>query len=47
MIRDELTSYVKNITTKKREAASHLLIFMISDELRNMKPYAIPVRVLP
>lgn len=31
---------------KKREAASHLLVFMISDELRNKKPYAIPVRIL-
>ena len=34
------------ITTKTRVAASHILIFMVSDELRNFKPYAIPVRVL-
>lgn len=33
-------------TTKARVAASHILIFMVSDELRNFKPYAIPVRVL-
>jgi len=46
-LRDDLKAYVKNVTMKKREAASHLLIFMISDEQRAMKPYAIPVRVLP
>ena len=37
---------VKGLTFKKREAASYLLIFMISDEQRNSKPYAIPVRVI-
>jgi hypothetical protein len=36
----------KGSTTKTRVAASHILIFMVSDELRNFKPYAIPVRVL-
>ena len=34
------------VNTKKREAASHLLLFMISDELRNFKPYAVPFRVI-
>ncbi|KAI8487236.1 hypothetical protein Bbelb_350340 [Branchiostoma belcheri] len=29
------------------EERSHLRIFMISDEQRNIKPYAVPVRVLP
>lgn len=42
-----LKQYVKDISMKKRQAASHLMIFMIADELRNMKPYAIPIRVLP
>lgn len=46
-LRDDLKLYVKNVTMKKRQAASHLLIFMVSDEQRKMKPYAIPVRVLP
>jgi hypothetical protein len=31
---------------KKRAVATHLLIFMISEEVRNRKPYAIPVRIL-
>jgi hypothetical protein len=32
---------------KKRVAAKYLLVFMIADELRNRKPYAIPVQFLP
>ncbi|CAB3982429.1 Hypothetical predicted protein [Paramuricea clavata] len=32
---------------RKREPASHLMVFMIADEHREFKPYAIPVRVLP
>ena len=39
-------SYKFVLTSKTRVAASHILIFMVSDELRNFKPYAIPVRVL-
>ena len=39
--------YIKGVTTKRREAASHLLVFMVSDEQRSSKPYAIPIRALP
>lgn len=46
-LRDKLLNYFKDIYTKKRIAASHLMIFMVSDELRNTKPYAIPVTFLP
>ncbi|XP_035694410.1 uncharacterized protein LOC118428452 [Branchiostoma floridae] len=46
-LREKLKWYFKGVHSKKREAASHLMIFMISDEQRNMKPYAVPVRVLP
>lgn len=42
-----MEKYSKDLYSKKRNAASHLLIFMIADEQRNMKPYAIPVRFLP
>lgn len=45
-LKKEIEAYVKDISSKKRHAASHLLLFMISDELRNYKPYAIPVRVV-
>lgn len=37
----------KHQKSKKRTAASHVLVFMIADELRNKKPYAIPVRSMP
>ncbi|KAI8516609.1 hypothetical protein Bbelb_051900 [Branchiostoma belcheri] len=46
-LREQLQSYIKAVYMKKREAASHLFIFMMSDEQRNMKPYAVRVRVLP
>lgn len=43
----KLVNYIKQVYMKKRNAATHLMIFMISDELRNSKPYAVPVRFLP
>eukprot|EP00058_Branchiostoma_floridae_P027263 XP_002612754.1 hypothetical protein BRAFLDRAFT_97266 [Branchiostoma floridae] len=46
-LRQQLQWYVKGVYTNKREAASHVLIFMISDDQRSVKLYAIPVRVLP
>lgn len=46
-LKTKLSQYLHGLFSKKRSAASHLLIFMISDELRNRKPYAIPVRFLP
>lgn len=45
-LKKKLQEYVKGVYTKRREAASHLLLFMISDEFRNYKPYAIAVRVI-
>ena len=46
-LRKDLEEYVNGITLKKRDPASHLLVFMISDKLRSKKLYAIPVRALP
>ena len=46
-LRNQLLTYVKNLYGKKRTAATHLFVFMIADESRNLKPYAVPVRVLP
>ena len=43
-LKKKLEDYVKGLYFKKREAA--LLLFMISDNQRNQKPYAIPVRVI-
>ena len=46
-LRKDLEDYVKGMALKKRDPVSHLLVFMVSDELRSQKPYAIPVRALP
>ena len=46
-MKSNLLSYLKDLFSKKRVAASNLLVFMIADELRNRKPYTIPVRFLP
>lgn len=46
-LKSGLLVYLKDLYTKKRTAASHMLVFMIADELRNRKPYAIPVRFMP
>lgn len=42
-LKSSLLKYIKDLYSKKRTAATHLLMFMIADELRNRKPYAIPV----
>lgn len=46
-LKSSILCYVKDLFSKKRIAATHLLVFMITDERRNRKPYAIPVRFLP
>ena len=45
--KNDVCNYLKDLYAKKRTAAGHLLAFMISDEQRNSKPYAIPIRFLP
>ena len=39
--------YVKNLFKKKRTAATHVLVIMISDEERKKKPYAMPIFYAP
>lgn len=46
-LKSSLLIYLEELFSKKRTAASHVLVFMIADELRNKKPYAIPVRFMP
>ena len=43
----DMKNYLKQLFSKKRVAATHLMVFMIADESRNLKPYALSVRVLP
>ena len=46
-VKSNILSYLKGLYSKKRVAATHILVFMIADELRNRKPYAVPVRFMP
>lgn len=39
--------YLRNLFKKKRTPATHVLVAMLSDEKRNCKPYALPVRYVP
>ena len=41
-LKPKLLEYLRGLYTKKRTPATHLLVFMVSDELRNRKPYAVP-----
>lgn len=44
---DALT-YLRNLFVKKRQpGATHVLLFLVSDERRNKKPYALPVQYIP
>ena len=44
---DRDRTYLRNLYKKKRIAASHIEVIMISDEKRNCKPYALPVKFVP
>ncbi len=46
-IRQRLSAIVKALYRWKRTAASHVFVFMISSELQNKKPYALPVQCVP
>jgi hypothetical protein len=43
----KIRKYLKDLFLKKRVPAKYLLVFMIADEMRNRKPYAVPVQFLP
>ena len=43
----EVKGYLRNLFKKKRIAATHVLVLMLSDERRNKKPYALPIRYVP
>lgn len=42
-IRDSLVKIIKSVFRFKRSAATHMFVVMISSELRNCKPYALPL----
>ncbi len=42
----KIKSYLSDVYKKKRTAASHVLVTMLSEEKREKKPYALPVRYI-
>ena len=46
-LRSLCTQFVKGVTRLKRTAAAHLMVFMISHERHDRKPYALPVQCVP
>ena len=46
-IRTRLCGFVKGLYRFKRTPASHMFVMMISSELCDTKPYALPVQCLP
>lgn len=43
----EAKAYLRNLFKKRRTAATHVLVLMLSDERRQKKRYALPVRFVP
>ena len=43
----EAKTYLHNVFKKRRTAATHVLVLMLSDERRTKKQYALPVRFIP
>lgn len=39
--------FLRNLFKKKRICATHILVFMVADEQRICKPYAIPIQYVP
>ena len=47
-VHDNYKTYLRNLYKKLRQpSATHVLVFMLSDERRNRKPYALPVMYVP
>ena len=46
-LRQQVATFIKGVTRTRWIAATHLLVFMISSESRDKKPYAILVQCLP
>ena len=46
-IRQKLIMFIKGVTRHQRIPATHVVVFMISNEERDKKPYALPVQCIP
>ena len=46
-LRDSLSSFIHDLSCHQHVMATHIFVLMISSEMRNTKPYAVPVQCLP
>lgn len=46
-IRDRTVAFITGLTRHQRTPATHVLVFMISNEERSKKPYALPIQCIP
>jgi len=46
-IRERLLAFHRRTVHFRRSPASHVFVFMLSSDLRDRKPYALPVQCLP
>jgi hypothetical protein len=44
---EEMRDYLCKLYKKRRTAATHVLVVMVSSEKRDKKPYALPIRYVP
>ena len=47
VMKTKMTEFVKKLSRFRRTAATHIFVIMVNSELRNQKPYALPVQCLP
>ena len=47
VLRTRLQDVIKGVFRWRRSPATHMFVLMISSELRNKKPYAVPVQCIP
>lgn len=47
VMKTNMMELVKKLSRFRRTAATHIFVIMIGSELRNRKPYALPVQCLP
>ena len=47
LLRKRWLELTKRVTHFRRKPASHIFVMMVSTELRNKKPYAVPVQCVP
>ncbi len=47
VIREKFAKIIKGVTRFRRVPATHMFVIMLSCELRDHKPYAIPIQCLP